>query len=1452
MRSGGEKRVEGIRYLRADIANGQEPSIAEKLDPNRDGVLRPDEYDADAIVQYGLQRMRFATFARLAKNARTSGFGGVKALMADLVRPGEHVNRSEAGRGEQHRAASMLLAWAERTTDADEALFLLQQAAGLFAEIGHPRSVERCHRLAIERLEQKLGDATAAGETALVATVQSELAAQRAIDAWSRGDIDAVEGFLGGIAPSHPLRGEIETVVTEHHIAHGMSLTFAGVSALAQVAIARMEGTEASRLGGYTHTDYSDRKAALRYLLNEWAVRLVSGQFSDSQGIVADLWASDEVARRALVDLAFPNATQRERQRMTLAHVLEMQHTHFVTIADLLMQEANPNPAVLRGHLHLVAAKADGEGMGQIAAITSVYQEADAFRTAMLAVRDGLFDHRDNFIAVRDALKGQLLDPTTILLPVGAFALSRLTAATLIGRLAPGLTGFGQRAAIFAVEMSCFPGYHRLLTENLTTQPVDWSPEAYAREAATLALCVGLMHVARATIVAPTREQLAMTRTFGVRGAAAPALNRWGQILSRVIDHGGSFSAFAAGGGIAYHIDLREMPPHLLEEWVGFLQFIGGAKLAGAMTGNRIEVRTIHEMNRGARFAALRIGETMANVSRARRSSGAMGTAEAQVKEIATRLYFAKLTQNVSGRELMKLAREMEAGKGDSVDAVIRANEILQRVGVGAAYDGVRLHAATPEQISEYLSELKRQRRRSRHATPPRPAVATAGAARVEVVQTRRAPGLPEAAAMAMQRNGSNGEGEAREVERAVAAASEPMRVLPRWRWRPIVREFKQLTKHRDRMALLAEIAAEIDGAAKPRRNLYKALRKIALQKKFSMRERLEAARLAGKRTLLRKGEVGLLRKIAKRRFGEKPAVQVAALTRLKALGVFRMRQLKRRVIRRMLKHSEPEILLETFRLVRDMPGKRAERTMRKLTAHMEERVRDFMDRMSEEFGSGDAFDETFARERMPADVFLRRKKLNDIFFRMRTDLNIRILAGKATERALERDATRSEREGEVVLIAFVNDTNGIIEHVGDPSRIFGTRRGIPRIPKGLLEVEVYIDEQSGTINTVYGHEVPPFMLDGYRWRPLLKPRARLYDEALHAGRKGKLPARVLEWKHLFNGAMKEAMQSRAQAEPTPRPAAPSPDRPAIAGAETPAEVPQRRSVQKRPRVAETESGAAEELIERFAVGRVDHDPAADDPFLFGESKVREIPDGIVDMSQLGIREATPEPAPGTPSGKPIPLTDVKGPGRAAPKNDPHAATRREARTPQSPDGGPATVRRKAQPFAAGDAPADPQRAKTVFQPAAETMARDLDAVAASAERGERAAAPERGENAPTAVVVNGGARRPTPSEPTAMSAPTRQIDTAGGGGAIAPAIILSRLTPEMIALLNSEGLSEQSFRLKIMTGEITMSFLAARIGELMLAGRVSTGDAEAILATMRGAQSVSRMNAPTKVGPQE
>ncbi|MFH0798607.1 MAG: FHA domain-containing protein [Pseudomonadota bacterium] len=699
-----------IRYFRADIAGGEEPSLAEMLDGDKDGALTEKEFGKaksglegyDVIDGFGIFQKThgFATF----KDFIGKSFEYPDRLKNDyglynIVTPRHVADADDPSRAKFYKAGLDLLSRlseAEKSGqpyDYDMAQWMRGQAGQIFTLLGFSREERHCNQLMVDA-------ARGAGRN-------DDAAYYLALRAMGDGNVAGVESLLKAIPEKHSGRAILTGYVERYHRIEKMGHVLSAADALAGTDIALMEDTEKSFPGRILRKDFSALKKAYRAAIDGWAKRWQGGQFDSTRAILEDIWKNDPEGRRGIAFMCgYQDAVPEGSKLSDLLYGAEIINNH-VTLAALIRQDEHPDPKRLAGDLASINANAGEEGKAEVLAVANAYRKLPEYGRGMAGLISSEFEDRGTFVTVRDTLHGAA-DPENLAIMLGGYGLARITTAAIMGRLAT--TGFGEYlvsvrgvgAAESIADAGAFTLYQRVLTGALTTKNVDWSAGAIFKDWASLALCFGFLRATNMPLQ-PLRRAMGKSKAFGRAGASpvmyagksVPALGRLGGTLFNATEFASQVGAFYAGGWAGYGLGLHKESPKLIDEALKLIQFQAAARLANVATNGKLDRTAAKIRSASVIKAAQRIAKGM--------TGGNADFANA----LAQNIYMAHVQDKISARAMVKLGKDFAKGRGTLADTVLKANDILGRAGLPFTFDGAEFLEVTPEARARYIGSLR-------------------------------------------------------------------------------------------------------------------------------------------------------------------------------------------------------------------------------------------------------------------------------------------------------------------------------------------------------------------------------------------------------------------------------------------------------------------------------------------------------------------------------------------------------------------------------------------------------------------------------------------------------------------------------------------------------------------------------------------------------------------------
>ncbi len=647
---------DAIAYERADIAAGQEPCLAELLDGDGDGLLTRDEYEhsRERLAEYDVVDAGFGSFLRFAEISRSAPAKAREAGVDHMVKPREtNATTSDALRTKAYEHARTLIGMAKETDSYVQAQKILGDAGMLLSQLGFVREVKRVHKMIVARARSE-------GR-------EQDVAYFEALDAMGRNDVASVEARLSDIPQGYAGREVLDEYTSTHRRLERISLTFDASAALANAHIARMEEVEESFLGSTFGVNREEYKDALREVLDAWRERLISGRFESTRMILEDIWENEPDLRRGISILAGFDGADAVDNFDTLDDAISRgQCFESLTLSDLLNAEENPDANQLTDNITLACTNDGAKGKREAAAVAGIYEQHETFRDAMSDLIDREFENRGMFVTLRDSLQG-FTQPVNVAIMIGGFGLARITTAALMSRIAPvGVEGLsiaarvGVQGAESVIEAGGFTVYSRMLTSLLTTQPVDWSGQAIAKEWATLALSFGFLRATHAPLTT-LRQTLGKTKRFGLPtkapvragGVNMPALTRGGEAIYKVIENLTHTTAFYSGGVVGHRAGFRDVPPHYFEEWLTLLQFQMAVRGANMATKGWVDRKAWEIRSKPALDASRTIAEAIVRGQRGVEDPNAL------IDMLTQEIYLSHVRGDLSARDLIDGARDV-------------------------------------------------------------------------------------------------------------------------------------------------------------------------------------------------------------------------------------------------------------------------------------------------------------------------------------------------------------------------------------------------------------------------------------------------------------------------------------------------------------------------------------------------------------------------------------------------------------------------------------------------------------------------------------------------------------------------------------------------------------------------------------------------------------------------
>lgn len=482
-----------------------------------------------------------------------------------------------------------------------------------------------------------------------------------------------------------------------------LELTFAAAETLATLDVSQ-NGDDAYGL-----------KAAYETAFAGWQERLQSGQFDSSRAILEDLWEKDENGRQGIAILCGYHSAWKGEEYMPpdLSSPLALYGGGQLTVADLVMEEEHPDPAAFQERLQVVAVNGSGEERIEVSALAGVFQTSPFYEDEMSELLDVEFLERGAFVTIRDNLRG-FTSPENILITLTGYGLARLTTKMILARIFPsGVTKLGSAARAGAaalesvVESGAFNFFTRALTDLIPGRDVDWSPYAFARDWASLAICFGALRMVRIPTTS-LRSSMSQTRLFNPTGAQpvtiagrnVPVLNSTGENVFRIVENLSQTTAFYLGDKVAYVFNLNDKPSTFLEDWLTLLQFGAAIKITDRLSNSWLN-RTVYGIQKNASSEAATVpeigaaGEGVTFESAVSQYEAARNSPERAA--LHERIINELLMQGESSEnpQLIFTAGPFGAGKSTVIDALVEAGYI----------DTQRFMRIDPDQMKEMIPE---------------------------------------------------------------------------------------------------------------------------------------------------------------------------------------------------------------------------------------------------------------------------------------------------------------------------------------------------------------------------------------------------------------------------------------------------------------------------------------------------------------------------------------------------------------------------------------------------------------------------------------------------------------------------------------------------------------------------------------------------------------------------
>ncbi|MFA4874030.1 MAG: HEAT repeat domain-containing protein [bacterium] len=713
-----------LSYIPVNPDSKQDPSLAEAMDPNKDGLLTCDEYGKGkgTLPDKSFSEIEFSQLRQMARMSVEDPDGARQILgISNIMVPGTTAAEREAEKSAAHDVAWMLIDRAAKQ-DYEGARQSLGMAGLIFQQFGYADEAAACERQVVKRAE-------AAGRKEDVALLQG-LAAMR------EGKVEVVRQRLGEIPEGIAGRETLAEYVQRHDGLERMAPAFMAARSMAEIKLSRMH--ERNLFG---HEDLKARGQQLARFFNAWEQRLSSGAFDSTEAILSDIWQQDPESRRSMTMLSGMRPdSQVEQFALAAEHYGDacgkVYHAHEFVLADLVRIESDVGIGTFGDRLDLLKSEGDSEFDNtlvaqEFASLANIYRDVPKFKAyaAEIGKRAEIAD---------DIVKDFIL-PAAAGEYLGAVALGRVSPwlARFVSRLPLGNAGkailerLGGEAVQISASSGVFTGINAA-SAFLDAPRGEHLRGSFLKEWGSLAVCMTFAHLLHVPL-GRVRQHMGKVKFLAdpksppviVNHLKLPALSPYGKVAYGLIDNAAQTTGFYTGAKVSHRIGLRETPSTLFQEWKNLLLFRVGGKAADKMSGGHLSRTAAEAKGRpymeASRRIALRLSKETGNNPDA----------------LSEAIYLSYVQGDVGGYELIGVSDAL-AGKGKkagSIDTVLKANELLASAGITTKdnrvplFNGIKLQLVTPEARDVYLEELRQQRARNAEVAAPVPAFAMAGEA---------------------------------------------------------------------------------------------------------------------------------------------------------------------------------------------------------------------------------------------------------------------------------------------------------------------------------------------------------------------------------------------------------------------------------------------------------------------------------------------------------------------------------------------------------------------------------------------------------------------------------------------------------------------------------------------------------------------------------------------------
>ncbi len=630
------------------------------------------------------------------------------------VNPGVFIDVAGA---EREKAAAHDVAWMliERAAkqDYDEAKQTLGMAGLIFTRFGYADEAAACERQVVRRAE-------AAGRKDDAAFLQG-LAAMRA------GKVDEVKKHLAAVPEVYAGREVLAEYVKRHDQLVRMSPAFTAARSIADIKLSRMRERDL-----FGKADIKARGEELSRLFTAWEARLTSGTFDSTGAILKDIWQKEPTSRGAMLLLSgYESGSQSAKTALAQDYDQACASdgvAHEFVLTDLVRIESNINTNDFGARLDQIKSQGDGRFdeklvAQEFATLAQIYRDTPKFKSHAVEI--------EKRAEIADDLAKDFILPAAAGEYLGAAALSRISPwlARAIARLPLGNVGkagaerLGGEAVQVGVSSGVFTGLNAA-TAFIDAPLAEHPNKAFRKEWGALATCMTFAHLLHVPL-GRIRQHMGKAKFLSdpkaspviVNGLKLPALSPFGRVAYGLIDHAAQTAGFYTGAKVGERMGLRDTPPNLFQEWKKLLMFQIGGRMANGMSGGRLDRMAAEAKARPYIEASQRIAERLGKDM----GKGANAFSEA--------IYLSYVRGDIGGWQLIGVSDALsgKAKKGDSIDTVLKTNELLANAGITAdnkvpLFDGRKLRLVTPVAREAYIKELQQQRARNAEAAAPVPA----------------------------------------------------------------------------------------------------------------------------------------------------------------------------------------------------------------------------------------------------------------------------------------------------------------------------------------------------------------------------------------------------------------------------------------------------------------------------------------------------------------------------------------------------------------------------------------------------------------------------------------------------------------------------------------------------------------------------------------------------------